>query len=182
MIIGLTGPNASGKGEAALYIKSKGFAYHSLSDILRKESKKLGIEPTRENLIELGNKLRSEFGPSVLAERVIERLSGEENHIIDSIRNPAEVAAFRKRGGFVLLGIDAPVEKRFKRSLERNRPGDAKTLYDFIEKEGRENKSDPESQQIRRCLSMSDAVIVNDANLEGLHRKIDEWIKKDKEA
>ena len=35
MIIGLTGKNASGKGEAAKFLESRGFHYHSLSDVLR---------------------------------------------------------------------------------------------------------------------------------------------------
>ncbi len=55
MIIGLTGANASGKGEAASYLKSKGFEYYSLSDILREEAKRKKIEPLRENLIKRGN-------------------------------------------------------------------------------------------------------------------------------
>ena len=63
MIIGLTGANASGKGEAAGYLKSKGFAYYSLSDILREEAKLRGIEPSRENLIKLGNELRNIHKP-----------------------------------------------------------------------------------------------------------------------
>ncbi|MBI2107815.1 AAA family ATPase [Candidatus Woesearchaeota archaeon] len=69
MIIGLTGKNASGKGEAAAYLKKKGFEYHSLSDILREEATKRGIEHARENLINLGNELRSQFGPNYLAKK-----------------------------------------------------------------------------------------------------------------
>ena len=90
MIIGLTGPNASGKGEAANYLKSKGFIYHSLSDILREEARNRKIELVRENLINLGNELRRKNGPSFLAQCVIKRLTKTENHIVDSIRNPAE--------------------------------------------------------------------------------------------
>ena len=93
MVIGLTGPNAAGKGEAALYIKSKGFVYHSLSDILREEAKKSGIEASRENLIRLGNELRRKNGPAFLAIRAIKGLRNTENHIVDSIRNPAEIEA-----------------------------------------------------------------------------------------
>ena len=49
MIIGLTGKNASGKGEVASYLQKKGFIYYSLSDELREEAKEKNIEPTREN-------------------------------------------------------------------------------------------------------------------------------------
>lgn len=182
MIIGLTGSNASGKGEAALYIKSKGFIYHSLSDILREEGKRLGIEPLRENLIKLGNDLRRKNGPSFLARRVIERLSSKENHVVDSIRNCAEIEALKKISGFILIGIDAPVEIRFKRSLKRKRPGDAKTLKEFIQKEEEENRIDLENQQLKKCLEVTDIIIINDSTIEGFHRKIDEALKQNKET
>ncbi len=61
MIIGLTGKNASGKGETANYLKSKGFVYFSLSDELREEAKEKKIVATRENLIALGNELRKNY-------------------------------------------------------------------------------------------------------------------------
>src|SRR3989338_1290539 len=110
MIIGLTGANASGKGEAAGYLKSKGFEYYSLSDILREEAKARGIELSRENLIKLGNELRTKNRPSILADLVIKNIKAKGNYVIDSIRNPFEVKALRKLSGFILIGIDAPVE------------------------------------------------------------------------
>jgi dCMP deaminase len=180
MIIGLTGPNASGKGEAVLYIKSKGFIYRSLSDILREESAMLGIEPLRENLIKLGNELRRKNGPSFLALKAKEGIKETENYIIDSIRNPAEVEEFRKMDNFILIGIDAPVKIRFKRSIGRGREGDAKTLKEFIQKEEEENRNGSENQQLKKCLQIADVVVVNDSTLEELHRKIDEAIKQNK--
>lgn len=182
MIIGLTGPNASGKGEAGIYLKSKGYIYHSLSTILREEGKKLGIEPLRENLIKLGNDLRHKYGSAFLALRLTEGLPKTGGHIVDSIRNPAEIGTLRKGGDFILIGIDAPVDMRFKRSVKRKRPGDAKTLQEFIEKEGRENKANSENQQLRKCLQMSDVVIINDSTIEDLYRKIDAAIEKNKET
>lgn len=182
MVIGLTGPNASGKGETARYLKSKGFRYRSLSDILRDEAKRLGIEPLRENLIRLGNQLRQEKGAAVLALRVIKKLLAGKDYIVDSIRNPAEIEALREIKGFFLIGLDTPAETRFKRGLERNRPGDAETLEDFIKKEEKENKAYPENQQLKKCLGMADEIIINDSSIEQLHKKIDEAIKKHKKT
>ncbi len=178
MIIGLTGPNASGKGEAALYIKSKGFLYHSLSDVLRDEAIKRKIEPLRENLIRLGNELREEFGPSCLAVRIKEELLKKEDHVVDSIRNPEEIAELRKLDDFVLIGVNAPVKLRHERGLKRKRPGDAKTLEEFIKKEEKENKEEKNNQQLRKCLGMADVIIVNDSGLKEFRRKIDEAIEK----
>lgn len=182
MVIGLTGPNAAGKGEAALYIKSKGFVYHSLSDILRGEAKKSGIEASRENLIRLGNELRRKNGPAFLAIRVIKELGKTENHIVDSIRNPAEIEVLGKTEDFILLGIDAPVEVRFKRILKRNRHGDPKSLEEFIKKEAEENKSSVENQQLNNCIAMSEETIINDSTIEEFHKKINEGIEKNKKT
>ena len=64
----MTGTNGSGKGEAAEYFKKKGYAYFSLSDLIREELQKSGKELTRDNLIEKGNELRDTYGPDILAQ------------------------------------------------------------------------------------------------------------------
>ncbi|MEK6733233.1 MAG: AAA family ATPase [Candidatus Omnitrophota bacterium] len=178
MIIGLTGANASGKGEAAEYLKSKGFEYYSLSDILREEARVKGIEPSRENLIMLGNKLRREKGLSILAELAIKKIKDKRNYIIDSVRSPFEIKALRQLKGFTLIGIDAPVETRFNRILSRNRAGDPGTLEDFIEKERKENISADTNQQLENCLKLADKIIINDSTIEEFHKRIYEVIKK----
>ena len=177
MIIGLTGANASGKGEAASYLKSKSFEYYSLSDILREEAKAREIEPSRENLIRLGNELREKNGPSVLADFVIKKIKDENNYVIDSIRNPFEIEALRKLRNFTLIGVDASVEIRFKRAVSRKRPGDPETLKEFIEKEKMENIPSPSNQQLGTCLKMADTIIINDSTVEELHKKISAAIK-----
>lgn len=173
MIIGLTGANASGKGEAAGYLKSKGFEYYSLSDILREEAGRRGIEPSRENLIKLGNELREKNGPAILAALAVKRINNKNDYVIDSIRNPFEIEALRKLKNFKLIGIDAHVETRFKRVVTRNRPGDPKTLEEFIEKEKKENVPSSTNQQLKNCLKMADISVMNDSMVEELYKKID---------
>ena len=74
MIVGLTGRNAAGKGMAAEYLKSKGFGFHSLSDVIREEVRRRGLELTRDALIATGRELRARHGTGYLAERIFERL------------------------------------------------------------------------------------------------------------
>jgi len=172
MVIGLTGPNASGKGEVARYLEAHGYVYHSLSDVVREEAALRELDPLRENLIKIGNELRTQHGPSVLAERVRTKLTGKD--IVDSIRNPSEVMEMRKEKDFFLLAVDAPVRLRFERAIGRGRIGDGITLNEFIEKEERENSLDPAAQQLRECMKFADRIIINDGTLDELHRKIDE--------
>jgi len=179
MIIGLTGKNASGKGEAAEYLKKKGFEHHSLSDALREEAAAKGIEPTRDNLINLGNQLRKEFGAEYLAKKINKKIQAShlEDFVVDSIRNPHEIEELRKNRDFVLLAIDAPAELRFERLLKRGRLGDAATLEEFKKQEERENLKNDSNQQMDKCISMADKSIINDGALEQFHRKINELIK-----
>jgi tRNA threonylcarbamoyl adenosine modification protein (Sua5/YciO/YrdC/YwlC family) len=170
-VVGLTGPNSSGKGATAdVLVSELGYAAHSLSDVVRDEARRRGLEPVRDVLIPLGNELRQRGGPGALAERILPRL--EPPALVDSIRNPAEVAVLRRLDGFVLLAIDAPVELRFRRSLERGRPGDALTLEEFREKERRENSTDPLAQQLAATAALADRVLVNDSSLEDLRARL----------
>ena len=182
MIIGLTGKNAAGKGEVASYLKSKDFIYYSLSDVIREEATKMGLEHSRDNLIKLGNELRENFAPNYLAEQINKKINDmlnnnkSQNFVIDSIRNPFEVKELKKNRDFVLVGIDAPVELRFKRLLERNRLGDAKTLEDFRQQEQRENLKSDTNQQLDATFGMANEIVLNSGTLEELHEKIDDLL------
>ena len=90
-VIGLTGLNAAGKGEVGNYLISKGYIYYSLSDAIRDELRKENVELTRENLINKGNELRTNFGPGILGKKTAEKITDNKNYVIDSIRNPKEV-------------------------------------------------------------------------------------------
>lgn len=175
MIIGLTGPNAAGKGVVAAWLVSKGFAYHSLSDVLREELRRRGIEQTRENLIAVGNELREGAGPGVLAEMIGPGLTGRD--VVDSIRNPAEVVSLRRRPGFFLVGVTAPLEVRFTRAAARGRPGDGLTLAEFAAREARENSPDPSRQQLAATFAMADSTLANDGGIEDLHREVEDLLR-----
>lgn len=178
MIIGLTGKNAAGKGEAANYLKSKGFIYYSLSDVVREEATKRSLEHSRDNLIKIGNELRQNFAPNYLAQQINSKIKNilknnpKQNFVVDSIRSPFEAKELMKNKNFAMVGIDAPIEIRFKRLLERNRIGDARTLEDFKAQEERENLKSDTNQQLNETFRLSQEIIRNDGNLEGLHVKI----------
>ncbi len=128
MIIGLTGKNGSGKTAVSEYLISRGFEYHSLSDAIREEIRKRGLQITREVLIDVGNELREKFGPGILAERILPNLESDQNYVIDSIRNPQEVDVLRSRSDFTLLALEAEQATRFERSRRRGRENAAQTL------------------------------------------------------
>ena len=177
LAIGLTGPNAAGKSEVGSHLTRRGFAYHSLSDIVREEADRRGLDHSRLSLIEVGNDLRRAGGPAILAVRIRARLGTRD--AIDSIRNPAEVEELRGLPHFHLLGIDAPAEVRFERARLRGRVGDGDTLEQFRQREEMENAADPASQQLRATLALADTRLVNEGTLadlqQGLDRILREW-------
>ena len=179
MIIGLTGKNGSGKGTVADFLKSRGFQYYSLSDIIREELKAKRIEITRDSLIRTGIKLREDFGPSVLADRISEKLDSDKNYIIDSIRNPHEVETLKKLPLFRLINVEAPIKVRFERCKQRAREGAELTLEEFKKTEDRERKSkDPHAQQLDKTATLADFMINNSGSLETLEQKVVEVIRK----
>jgi len=173
-LIGLTGTNGAGKGEAAAYFRGKGYAYYSLSDVIRDELRERGEPESRDALIRTGNELRGRFGPDVLARRTMAKVGGRERAVIDSIRNLREIAFLRREKSFVLLAIDAPIEVRFARAAARGRDESARDLETFRKKEEEERAGGAAAQQLEACLAAADRVIVNDGTLPEFHRKLEE--------
>lgn len=177
-IIGLTGRNASGKGTVASILQKSSFVYHSLSDTLRAELKDRSIDENRENLIILGNTLRKEGGPGILADLMIENLSSLENHIVDSIRSPFEVKSLRREyenHSFTLIAVDADSKMRFERLKSRNRIGDSSSWEVFLEQEKKEESSeDPNKQQLFATIKEADYHIDNSGSLLDLEKRVKE--------
>lgn len=173
-LIGLTGTNGSGKGEAAAFFQKKGYAYSSLSDLIRMELKKEGLTPTRDNLIKKGNALRAEGGAGILAKMVLDKVKGKT--VIDSIRNPEEIRYLKRKKDFFLLAIDAPAAIRFERVRKRGRDESAASLQEFIEKEAEEKTKNEKAQQLQACMEMADFTVINDGSLEDFYKKLEKFL------
>src|SRR5215831_16949810 len=178
MLIGLTGRNASGKGEVAKYLEKKSFYYCSLSDVIRDEIRRRGHELTRESMIATGNELRQRFGAGVLAHRILEKIEEDKHYIVDSIRNPAEVEALRTTKNFKLLRVTAPIEVRFQRLQNRAREGDPTSFERFKELEQREMEGDENSQNLLKVEAMADEELINEGSFEALYRQIDRLVPR----
>jgi len=178
MLIGLTGKNGSGKGEVARFLIESGYQFYSLSDVVRDEVRLQGHDVTRENLIVAANEMRSRLGAGVLAERILQKVGPDAHAVIDSIRNPFEVEALRRRKDFHLISVEADPKVRFERTKARNRENDPQTYEEFLELEAREAQTnDPTTQQMNRTAAMADAVIENDGTIEDLRDQVRQVIK-----
>ncbi len=184
MIIGLTGTNGAGKTAAAALLRKKGFKFYSLSDVIREELAAKSVQPNRENLIAEGNRLRTEYGPSILAQRIMLKLQPIQNYVIDSIRNPHEVKAFRQGGGFYLLFLDAPRELRYERVCSRGGARLPASYDEFAEQEDRElSGNDSTQQQLAATWQEADETIENAGTIEEFQGAITgiakQWMMQD---
>ena len=173
-LIGLTGTNGAGKGEAASFFVEKGYAYFSLSDLIREELQKRNMPLTRDNLIRTGNEMRKRTTPDILARLAAKKI--RRNTVIDSIRNPKEIAYFQTLENFTLLAIDAPPELRFERVKKRGRDESAANLSEFLAKEKEEMGTGEGRQQLLICMDMADHRITNDGTLEELREKLEKFL------
>jgi len=182
MYIALTGYMGTGKGEVAKKLKEEGYKYISLSDVIRKEAEKRGLEQTRENLQDIGNELRRNYGPGILGLKIRETIEAEEgaifgtgNWIIDGVRNPHEITEIKKIPKSHLLAVTASLPTITERLKSRKRPGEAevteKEIFEKLKKESGigENES---GQQVQKCLDNSEFLIINEGSLEELDKKL----------
>ncbi|MDO9027322.1 MAG: hypothetical protein Q7U68_00435 [Candidatus Roizmanbacteria bacterium] len=177
--IGVVGQIAGGKGILVKYLTERlGFVSFSLSSIVHNELKKKGIkEFTRKTLQDIGDKLRKEYGNDVLARRTIEILKEKniKKAVIEGIRNPGEIEFLKKNPNFILIGVKAKRELRFKRLLSRRKPWDPKNWNDFVKVDRRDlgvgqQKS---GQQVGECLAYCDYVLTNNKDLKDFQGKVE---------
>jgi dephospho-CoA kinase len=118
--------------------------------------------------------MRENISPDILAQMVMKKIEG--NAVIDSIRNPKEVAFFQKQDLFVLLAIDAPAELRYDRVKKRGRQESVASLQEFKAKEAEEMGTEENQQQLLICMEMADHTVINDGTLEEFREKLEEFL------
>ena len=173
-VIGITGHSGAGKEFVKTLLGDlTGFPVFSISDVLREDIRKSGVEPTRDELIKLGNELRLKYGGNILAKRVIELIG--KNAVVDSFKNPFEVEEFRKIFGkdFILLSVKASLEKQFERVKSRGRENDPRTWSEFLEMvEKHSGKAGVHTQLVDECDNIADYFIINNDDLKSLSLKV----------
>jgi dephospho-CoA kinase len=179
MIIGIVGSTGSGKGEISNELEKRGFVKLIFSDFLREECKKKGIAITRDVLRDLGNELREKNGAGYIAKRLLEKVDRNKNYVLEGIRNPDEIKALREFGDSIIVGLEAPIEKRLQWIIMRNRENDPHSIQDVKKLDDENNgKGQPEyGLQIDKCMKMIDIKLVNDKSKEDLKKKVDKLLR-----
>jgi len=181
MILGITGTNGAGKGSVVEYLVRKGFAHYSVRDLIMEEVLRRGLPLNRTNIGETATSMRAEFSPAYFVETFLARAKeeGKENVIIESIRTLKE-AEYLKEHGACLVGVDAPVEERYRRITARGTVTDHVSFEDFRAQEDAEyspkDANDPSQMNVLGVLGKADYTLINDGTVEELSAKIEEML------
>lgn len=134
----------------------------------------------REQMHELADELRGTHGPDYLIRALYEEaLRQHQPVVIESIRVIGEAKMLQQKENFTLLGIDAPIDLRYKRIVERWSATDHVTFEEFVAQEQSEmDNTDPTHMNLKWCIALADYVIVNDGDIDLLHKRIEEVLEK----
>ncbi len=183
-VIGITGNFGSGCTFIAKnFLEKRSFKYISLSNILRDHYKaKTGspTDPTRIQLQDFGDELRRENGSDYLAALAYDIIKkDDQDYIVDSIRNPAEIHYIKQNiSEFYLLGINADYEIRWNRIKKIY--NDNQGAFNKDEKRDKDGQEDF-GQQVEKCFERADYVIYNNKTAErgsGQYNILDEQIER----
>lgn len=179
MIIGITGTDGAGKGSVVDHLVAKhGFSHYSSRNLIMAEAMKRGLEPTRGNIRAVANSMRAEEGPDVIVRHALKQMEkdGVKKAVVESVRALKEVESLRKVGG-ILLAIDAPVEERYRRIVERGSTTDKISFAEFVKHEELEmDDPDPNGMQKRKVMETADHTISNCDSLENLYEAVDNFV------
>jgi dephospho-CoA kinase len=176
LIIGITGTLGAGKGTIVDYfVAKKKFVHFSVRAFIAEEITRRGMVVNRDSMVLVANDLRKSNSPSYITDCLYEKaITAGKNSIIESIRTPGEIYSLREKGGFFLLAIDADPEIRYHRISMRKSETDNISFETFLDNEQREmNSTDPNAQNIKKCMDLADFKLRNDGTVEQLNRQLD---------
>jgi dephospho-CoA kinase len=175
MIIGLTGPMASGKATVVGILKKKDFKSVTMSDVIRGEMEIAGIPFEREKVQNFANAVRTKEGAGAWARRCLEKAKREgwKDWAIDGIRNPSEIDELKKDPSFVLIAVMLSEGEIVRRILARKRdidPTDPEEIKRRLRRDWGVNEP-PEGQQVGLCVRLSDYYFDNSIPLEKVEKE-----------
>ena len=172
-IIGVAGTNGSGKDAVGLTLADRhSYLFVSVTDLLRAELNRRGLEVNRENMRGLSSEWRRQYGYGVLIDRAVDEYKRLQDKyvgvVIASLRNPYEADRIHELGGLVIW-LDADPRTRYERiqanAEARARSGeDSKTFEEFLAEEEAEMHSsgDAATLDMQAVKVRSDIFLEND--------------------
>jgi dephospho-CoA kinase len=176
LIIGITGTLGSGKGAIVDFlVREKEFLHFSVRSFISEEIIRRGMTVNRDSMVLVANDLRKNNSPSYITDCLYEKaVFNGKNSVIESIRTPGEIYSLHQKGRFYLIAVDADPGIRYERIKQRHSETDHIDYETFLENEKREmDSTDPNAQNLSKCIQLADYKLWNSGTLEQLNRKVE---------
>lgn len=162
LFIIVAGMPGSGKSIVVEAANKLNIPVYVMGDVIREETlKRYGII-TPELMVETSRKLRLEHGDDIVAKKTLERIRPEDKIVlIDGTRSLKEIEVFRRNGEVVIIAVHASPRTRFKRLLERRRPGDPSSFEEFVKRDLTELDFG-----LGNVIALADYMIVNEGAID----------------
>jgi len=176
IVVGLAGMPGSGKSLVVETANELGYAIVIMGDIIREETKKLGLELNPQNVGKVMLLLRAEGGVTVVAQKCIPKIEEQKSSkiLIDGLRSLHEVDAFKAHfAKFSIAAVHASPEVRFTRLTSRHRSDDPTAWEVFRERDIREL-----SVGLGNVIAMAEQMIINDSSVEDTKAKVADALRR----
>ncbi|ADV64894.1 AAA family ATPase [Desulfurococcus mucosus] len=160
LFILVAGMPGSGKSIVVEAARKLGLPVYTMGDVIREEvARRYGVV-TPELMVSTSSELRRKHGENIVAVRTIEKI-GRENSVVvvDGVRSLIEVEEFKKHGDVVIVAVHASPRTRFRRLLERKRPGDPSSYEEFLKRDMTEL-----GFGLGSVIALADYMIVNESS------------------
>jgi dephospho-CoA kinase len=172
--VGLTG---SGKTVAVDYLVSKGCPKVYFGGIVLDEVKKRGLELTQENEQPIREQLRLEEGKNFIVKRIVQQIydlmaAGQHRIVADGLYTWTEYKVLKHEfpGELTVVSVVSPKHVRKMRMAKR--PVRSQTSAEVDQRDWAEIENIEKGGPI----AIADYFIMNDGDLDNLHRQIDQTL------
>ncbi len=170
LVIGISGPIASGKTTGARFLEKAGFRYGRYSEVLAQMLADAGERPSRAALQSLGERIHRHPGQRWLSKRLVQTLASDRNAVIDGLRFPEDHAFMVEAFGpaFIHIHITAPEALRRERyvAMGNSRGSFTRAVGHIVE------------QKIPLLAQRAHESILNDSTRDAYRTKIMHLIQK----
>lgn len=173
--IGVVGLPGSGKSIVSEVAAEFGIPTIVMGDIIRKLCADKGLEINSSNIGTCMKEIRKDEGMNAVAKRTLPKIAEikERMLIIDGLRSYEEVELYRKvLKRFIVVGIHASPQTRYKRIKERNRDDDTLGFGGFEQRDAREIATG-----IAKIIALADLMIINEESIETVKMNVKEILK-----
>jgi len=173
-IIAFVGLTGSGKSAAVEYLTDKGYPKVYFGGVILKALDEVGLEHTEENERTIRESLRASEGSDFVAQRIIKQIhdliaAGQHRIVADGIYSWTEYKVMRAEFPGELSVVSVLASRRLRHHRLNSRPIRPLTATEANERD----QAEIENMEKGGPIAIADHFIINDGNIEKLHRDID---------